>query len=399
MRRLAALAIVGSVVVPLDRVQAQLPLNETGADLCATAAFNAGFRGSALTEAVAIGLAESGCNPTAYNGWCCYGIWQIYQSVHQQYSVSCLTQAQCNADAAYDISSGGSNWGPWQTYTNGNYLSHMTEATNAVHRLLPTQTPGVARVASNGEWVFRLTNAQSGTNPSFVTVTFGNEFLGDKPFVGDWNGDGVATPGVARKVNGHLKWYFTNSISGSPAPIHYTITSWGLESDTPIIGDWNFDGKDSPGLARNSTDGMDWFMIDDINASAPATDYTVTNYGITGDTPLAGDWNGDGYDSIGIAREDDTGNIDWKLTNARTGTLPPVHYNVANYGIAFDDPVAGDWNHDGIDSPGVARTDASGRIDWRMTNAVTGTTPASAYVVYDYGLENDTVVVGNWNGT
>jgi hypothetical protein len=95
----------------------------TGADLCAQVGNNAGFPRSSLVTAVAIALAESNCNPLAKsppntNGTIDRGLWQI-NTVHQDVTDACAYDAQCNANAAFRISSGGTNWKPWSTYNNG----------------------------------------------------------------------------------------------------------------------------------------------------------------------------------------------------------------------------------------------------------------------------------------
>lgn len=88
----------------------------------------AGFRGNALTVAVAVAMAESGGNPTVVNSIGAVGLWQILVSAHPQYSTTWLQNPANNAQAAYAISSGGTNWKPWQTYTNGAYLRYMSTA-------------------------------------------------------------------------------------------------------------------------------------------------------------------------------------------------------------------------------------------------------------------------------
>jgi hypothetical protein len=45
----------------------------------------------------------------------------------------------------------------------------------------------------------------------------------------------------------------------------------------------------------------------------------------------------------------------------------------------------------------VVRTDGSGNLDWYMTNAVTGTAPASSNSLGDYGVSTDVPVAGDWD--
>lgn len=92
-------------------------------------AYNAGFRGDALNQAVAIALAESGGNPQAYNpetaagtktGSGSRGLWQIYGTAHPEYNNSKTFDPQVNANAAFKVfKEAGNRFTPWSTWNNG----------------------------------------------------------------------------------------------------------------------------------------------------------------------------------------------------------------------------------------------------------------------------------------
>jgi surface antigen len=115
----------------------------------AQVAANAGFRGNALIISVAVALAESGGNTSAHNpgngttdienSW---GLWQINLLAHPQYSATAMQNAASNAAAAFTISSGGSNWGAWGTYTSGAYSRFMSTAQAAVQGVSSGGNPG-----------------------------------------------------------------------------------------------------------------------------------------------------------------------------------------------------------------------------------------------------------------
>lgn len=104
-------------------------------------AFNAGFRGDSLAIAVAVSLAESGGNPSAFGDvglqdstWGpSVGLWQI-RSINKQRGTgqgrdqNTNTDAQTNATNAFAISGAGANFGPWSTYKNGAYKKYLTVA-------------------------------------------------------------------------------------------------------------------------------------------------------------------------------------------------------------------------------------------------------------------------------
>lgn len=105
----------------------------------AQVAANAGFKGNGLVVAVAVALAESGGNTEAVdhdsNGSTDYGLWQI-NSVHGVTQSAMFDPVQ-NAAEAYNLSSGGSNWSPWVTFTTGAYVGHLPAAQSAVTGVVP----------------------------------------------------------------------------------------------------------------------------------------------------------------------------------------------------------------------------------------------------------------------
>ncbi len=103
------------------------------------AAYKAGFRGTALETAVAVGMAESGGNSRSLNnnpgtGDLSYGDWQINMlggmgpERRQQYGLSsndALFDPNTNARVAFQMSGGGKNWSPWSTYKSGAFRQFL----------------------------------------------------------------------------------------------------------------------------------------------------------------------------------------------------------------------------------------------------------------------------------
>ncbi|RZS38914.1 transglycosylase-like protein with SLT domain [Herbihabitans rhizosphaerae] len=106
-------------------------------------AYDAGFRGRGLTTAVAVAFAESGGNPRAHNSTPpdnSYGLWQINMlgdlgpARRDEFNLKSnrqLFNPARNAKAANKISSDGTNWQPWTTYTSGAYKQFLGKARKA----------------------------------------------------------------------------------------------------------------------------------------------------------------------------------------------------------------------------------------------------------------------------
>jgi len=185
------------------------------------------------------------------------------------------------------------------------------------------------------------------------------------------------TVGVFRPSNGALYLRNLNITGFADVAINY-----GLAGDYPVVGDWNGDGTDTIGIYRNGT-----FYLRNSNTLGIA-DLTVA-FGSAGDQPIAGDWNNDGTDTIGVYR---TSTGTFLLRNTNTPGVPDVTFALGNPG---DVGIAGDWNGDGLDTTGVFRP-SNGVIFLKNTNA-----SGFADIALNYGLPGDQPVVGDWdnNGT
>lgn len=174
------------------------------------------------------------------------------------------------------------------------------------------------------------------------TFYFGNP--GDLPFMGDWNCDGIDTPGLYRQSDGYV--YLRNSNTQGNANISFYF---GNPGDVPLAGDFNNDGCDTVGLYRPSTGRF--FVINALGSADKGLGAATTDYlfGNPGDVPFAGDFNGDGVDTFGLYRTS-TGLVYMRNTH----TQGNAHASFI-YGNPNDRFVTGDWNADGHDSPGVYR--------------------------------------------
>jgi hypothetical protein len=179
------------------------------------------------------------------------------------------------------------------------------------------------------------------------------------------------TAGVFRPSNGALYLKNWNTTGFADIQINY-----GLGGDYPVVGDWDGNGTVTIGIYRNGS-----FYLRNSNTIGFAD--VVFPFGSPGDQPVAGDWNGDGVDTIGIYR-----NGTFFLRNDNSAGTPEMSFGL---GVPGDVGIAGDWNGDGLDTTGVFRP-SNGALYLKNTN-VTG----FADVQINYGLAGDKPITGDWN--
>lgn len=106
--------------------------------------------------ATAIAMAESGGNPDAVGDLTIsppdgsVGLWQINVAAHPQYSAASLHDPTTNAQAALAISSNGTTWTPWSTFTSGAYKQYVAGAQAAAATALPPGVIPAALVVASG---------------------------------------------------------------------------------------------------------------------------------------------------------------------------------------------------------------------------------------------------------
>jgi serine-aspartate repeat-containing protein C/D/E len=206
---------------------------------------------------------------------------------------------------------------------------------------------------------------------------FGNQM--GLPVPGDYNGDGISEMGVY--IDGE---WFIDLNHNNQWDKDDMWAKLGTREDLPVVGDWDGDGKDDigiygpawprdpeaiqrePGLpiTLNPPTGKSKNMPplpEEATLGERALKRTSTgklrldlidhvfNYGTNGDQPVAGDWTGQGSDSIGIFRDGS-----WNLDVDGNGKITAADVGFS-FGQAGDKAVVGDWNGDGTDEVGVYR--------------------------------------------
>ncbi len=197
----------------------------------------------------------------------------------------------------------------------------------------PTNPIGVFR---NGNWYLDF-NADfawdgcgaPGDSTKDACIPFG--MAGDIPVVGNWNGsaDGKTKIGVFRNGTWYLDYPGTGTWVGCGAPFDPTKDAcipFGMAGDIPVVGNWNgsADGQSKIGVFRNGI----WYL--DYPGTYPATSTWLgcgapgdptkdacIPFGVASDIPVVGNWNGsaDGKSKIGVFR-----NGIWYLDYPGTGT-------------------------------------------------------------------------------
>lgn len=125
---------------------------------------------------------------------------------------------------------------------------------------------------------------------------------------------------VWRPTNG--TWYVLNSQQ------QYTIQPYGLNGDIPAPGDFDGDSKTDFCVYRPS-EGK-WYIVNSSNGAAQHV-----TFGQSSDTPVVADYDGDGISDIALFRP---GNLTWYIRKSSdTSTI------TATFGTTNDVPVPADY--------------------------------------------------------
>ena len=250
-------------------------------------------------------------------------------------------------------------------------------------------------------------------------MTLGEE--GAIALTGDFDGDGIDEAAIY--VAG--QWFVDLNGNGVWDEGDLWI-QLGTLLDRPVVGDWDGDGKDDIGifgrqwqrdpqrikrdpglpdpdnkrrrtvdqaeLAKRGEDrGEDRERLLRLgnrgNLRADAVDH-VFKYGEQVDTPIAGDWNGDGIDQIAVFR----GGV-WLLDSDGDGRWTRRD-EMAEFGRPGDEPVVGDFDGDEIDEIAVVRGDVW-IIDTDGDRRITGN---DLQIEIPRESDRSQPIAGDWDG-
>jgi hypothetical protein len=219
---------------------------------------------------------------------------------------------------------------------------------------------------------------------------------GDIPFLGDWNGTGSLKVGVFRPSNGtiYLDWNANDQWDMYQGCAIERCLPIGRTGDLPLVGDWDGSGTSTVGVFRPA-DGT-WYL--DANGNGVWEGCGVDRclqFGLDGDVPLVGDWTGSGTSKVGTFRPSDgmfyldaNGNGIWDGCGIDR-CLP--------FGMAGDIPLLGDWDGSGTikvgtfrPSDGMFYLDANGDGNWEG---------CAIDRCFQIGIDGDIPLVGDWDGT
>lgn len=178
------------------------------------------------------------------------------------------------------------------------------------------------------------------TNPPQTRRTYWGLSATDIQMFGDYDGDlkidvGVWRPGTAANPQS----YFYIQRSSNPNPNAIYAQPWGIASDSPVQGDFDGDGKDDFTVARAEGANLSWYILPSSGGN-----FRRIVFGRANDIPLNGaDFDGDGKDDIVVLRQPDaSGNVVFYAGDAQNGALvfaqqwgstsiAPFTFGIGNY--------------------------------------------------------------------
>lgn len=202
----------------------------------------------------------------------------------------------------------------------------------------------------------------------------------------DFNGDYRSDWAVYRTTGSSITSYVQyNGVSGG-----FQI-QFGSTGDLPTPEDFDGDGKDDVAVWRGGAQGYFYIL-----RSSDGT-YMVSPFGRTGDDPrIVGDYDGDGKADQAVYRENGTSGDPCGVGKAvwyyRPSGSPGVNFQYRCWGINGDDPAPGDFDGDGRMDFQVRRANAGQGNFYLLRSS------DSAVEFISWGLATDVIIPGDYDG-
>ena len=178
---------------------------------------------------------------------------------------------------------------------------------------------------------------------------------GDIPVVADFDGDGASEQTIFRPRDG--TWWIVQSKEG------FLSKQWGLAGDLPTPEDYDGDGYDDFAIWRPSL-GMWAVSFSSKNYSTSLADILWTQWGLPGDHPMTGDYDGDEKADLVVWRNSDGA---WYVCNSSSNFQCSTGYTRVQFGLPGDIPIKADFDGDKILDFAVWRP-SNGTWYWRQSS-------------------------------
>jgi hypothetical protein len=218
------------------------------------------------------------------------------------------------------------------------------EATD--YRPVPKGADSIGVFMSPPTWMLSYSNAPG---PADMTFYYGpadaHQWI---PLAGDWDANGMDSPGLFDPQTS--SFFLKNACAPGDADYTFSFGDPKMYWVMPIVGDWNGDGYDTIGIYDGTTGT---FYLRDDNTPGPANNVFVFGAPDEAFTPVVGDWDGDNVDTIGLYHST-TGTF--FLRNSNSVGTADLAFNfgpvLTGHGRAWM-PIAGDWDGDWQDTIGL----------------------------------------------
>ena len=257
-----------------------------------------------------------------------------------------------------------------------------------------------------------------GADGNVDTSLAGFGLTGALPFAKDVTGDGIADMVVVQdNGGGGFQWVAAHSVNdGTGKGLMSKATTsimnpFGTISGScgNLMGDVDGDGiQDCLTINAN----FNWYCQLSSSAGIGGGAFQgPAQFGLTTvDSPILGDFDGDGYDDIGIYRTNASGSIYWESSAGGVigaGAVGPVGQIGGGATPYTDSLIICDLNGDAYADAVMVRQDGAGLIEWYGLINTTNSSGAWGYLNYSnpgtslssFGLDGtDTPMIGDVNG-
>jgi hypothetical protein len=152
----------------------------------------------------------------------------------------------------------------------------------------------------------------------------------DIPLVGDWDGNGISTPGFFRPTDS--TWHLYNTFTSGKED--FPIIQYGQPGDLPLVGDWDATGRDLPAIYRPAVR----LLVIRMNLF-PESNRIREIYPLLEGKAVAGNWSGFGSESVTFVQDGK-----WLVYPFSVDCRPPNPPTPLNFPVGDGIPLAGQWD-------------------------------------------------------